>query len=139
MLGARLLAALLMTLGAAAAQAGPPPGQDRLSALLLSSAWCAFSYNQVSGASHSSRTEFFADGTWSSAGRGETYTSGYGGAVAGEHDAGLGGQWNVREGRLFMSSPPDSPALSPVDLTITRNSSGHPIIMADGTEYSQCQ
>lgn len=115
------------------------PGRDPVSHLLLSSAWCSFSYNQTSGASQSSRAQFSPDGTWSSASRGETYSSGYGGTVAGQHDAGLGGQWKVQEGRLFMSNPPDSPALSPVDLSITRNSSGHPIITADGTEYSPCE
>lgn len=115
------------------------PGQDQLAQLLLSSAWCSFSYNKVSGASHSSRAQFFPDGTWSASARGETYSSGPAGSVAGQHDSGGRGQWKVEQGRLFMSNPPEAPALAPVDLTVARNSSGYPILTADGTEYSQCR
>jgi hypothetical protein len=115
------------------------PGPDQLSQLLLSSAWCSFSYNKVSGASHSSRAQFFPDGTWSAGSRGETYSSGSGGSVAGQHDSDSRGQWKVQNGQLFMSNPPESPALAPVGITVTRNSNGYPIITADGTEYSQCR
>ena len=120
----------------------PVPGQvpgDQLSQLLLSSAWCSFSYNKVSGASHTSRAQFFPDGTWSGGSRGETYSSGSGGSVAGQHDAGSRGRWKVQNGQLFMSNPPEAPSLAPVTMKITRNSSGAPIITADGTEYSQCR
>nr|MBI3612443.1 hypothetical protein [Nitrospirota bacterium] len=124
-------------------QAGPQAPADshsaQLSQLLLSSAWCSFSYNQVSGASHSTRVQFSANGNWSSGSRGETYSSGPNGSVAGQHDAGTGGQWAVQQGQLFMSNPPETPALSPVNLTIKRNSNGYPILTADGTEYSQCR
>jgi hypothetical protein len=110
-----------------------------LSQLLLSSAWCSFSYNKVSGASHTSRAQFFPDGTWFSGSRGETYSSGSAGSVAGQHDAGSRGQWKVQNGQLFMSNPPESPALAPITMTVKRNSNGYPIITADGTEYSQCR
>ncbi len=125
------------------AQAGPQTSTDahsaQLSQLLLSSAWCSFTYNQISGASHSSRVQFSANGNWSAGSRGETYSSGPSGSVAGQHDDGTGGRWAVQQGQLFMSNPPDTPALSPVNLTIKRNSNGYPILTADGKEYSQCQ
>lgn len=124
-------------------QAGPQASADapsaQLSQLLLSSAWCSFTYNKVSGASHSTRVQFSGNGNWSSGSRGETYSSGPAGSVAGQHDDGAGGQWAVQQGQLFMSNPPETPALSPVNLTIKRNSNGYPILTADGKEYSQCR
>ncbi|MBM4134167.1 MAG: hypothetical protein FJ245_10395 [Nitrospira sp.] len=124
-------------------QAGPQAPTDapsaQLSQLLLSSAWCSFTYNKVSGASHSTRVQFSANGHWSAGSRGETYSSGPAGSVAGQHDDGAGGQWAVQQGQLFMSNPPDTPALTSVDLTIERNSNGYPILTADGKEYSQCR
>jgi len=121
-----------------AGRPSPKAGGDQLSQLLLSSAWCSFSYNKVSGASHQSRVQFFANGTWAAGSRGETYSSGAGGSVAGQHDSGAAGRWKVQNGRLFMSNP-ESTALAPVTMTVKRNSSGSPIITADGTEYSQCR
>lgn len=124
-------------------QAGPQAPADahsaQLSQLLLSSAWCSFTYNNVSGASHQTRVQFSANGHWSAGSRGETYSSGPNGSVAGQHDAGTGGQWAVQQGQLFMSNQPETPALPPVNLTITRNSNGYPILTADGTEYSSCR
>jgi len=113
-------------------------GSDQLSQLLLSSAWCSFTYNKVSGASHTSRVQFFQDGTWSRGARGETYSSGYGGIYAGQTNRGDGGQWQVKGGQLWMSNPPEAPQLTPLDLRVSRNSSGYPILHADGKEYSQC-
>lgn len=124
-------------------QAGPQAPADahsaKLSQLLLSSAWCSFTYNKVSGASNSTRVQFSANGNWSAGSRGETYSSGLAGSVAGQHDEGAGGQWAVQQGQLFMSNPPETPALSPVNLTIKQNSNGYPILTADGKEYSQCR
>jgi hypothetical protein len=114
-------------------------GSDQLSQLLLSSAWCSFTYNKVSGASHASRVQFFQDGTWSRGARGETYSSGYGGIYAGQTNTGNGGQWQVKGEQLWMSNPPEAPQLTPLNLQISRNSSGYPILHADGKEYSQCQ
>jgi len=127
--------------GAALSRDTAPPsaGNDQLSQLLRSSAWCSFTYNKVSGASHTSRVQFFRDGTWSRGARGETYSSGYGGTYAGQTNTGDGGQWQVRGGQLWMSNPPEAPQLAPLDLRISRNTNGHPILSADGKEYSQCQ
>lgn len=112
---------------------------DQLSQLLLSSAWCSFKYNQHTGTSNTTRYQFFSNGTYSNSGRGETYNSGRYGTVAGQHDSGGGGRWAVRDGLLYVSSPPERPDMQPAQVTVTRNSSGYPIINADGVEYSMCQ
>lgn len=111
---------------------------DRLTQLLLSSAWCSFSYNQVSGASQTSRVRFFADGSWARGARGETYSSGRHGTVSGQTDSQDGGNWQVRSGRLYLSHPPETPDLEPLDLRVSYNSNGFPILTVDGKEYSSC-
>ena len=112
---------------------------DQLTQLLLSSAWCKFKYNQISGTSSSIRYQFFSNGSYSNSGRSETYSSGRYGTVAGQYDSGGSGQWAVRNGQLFISNPPEQPNLQPMPVTVTRNSNGYPIINADGEEYSMCQ
>lgn len=112
-------------------------GSDQLSRLLLSSAWCSFRYNKVSGASSSTRVQFYANGTWSTGSRSETYSSGSAGTVAGQSDTSGNGQWQVRGGQLWMSDPGEP--LQPVPgFSVTQNSNGYPIINADGKEYSSC-
>ncbi|MDE3018157.1 MAG: hypothetical protein KGO52_03680 [Nitrospirota bacterium] len=133
------LAAATVSTVLAAPQAPADARSAQLPQLLLSSAWCSFSYNKNSGASHSTRVQFSPNGNWRAGSRGETYSSGPNGSVAGQHDDGTGGRWIVRQGQLFMSNPPDTPDLAPVGLTITHNSNGPPIITADGKEYSPCQ
>lgn len=122
-------------------QAQPTPraaGADQLSQLLLSSAWCSFRYNKVSGTSATEKYRFFANGTWSNGGRTETYNSGANGTVSGQYDASGGGRWEVRGGQLFLSTA-EEPTLQPVSgLSVTRNSNGYPIINADGKEFSSC-
>ncbi len=122
----------------------PPPGPTArpaagspLTQLLLSSAWCSFTYNKISGASSSTRFQFFRDGTWSTGGRSETYNSGAAGSVAGQYDSSNRGRWEVRNEQLFMSSP-ENPVLQLVQGSITRNSNGSPIITTGGREYSAC-
>lgn len=128
----------------AAAKRDAPPaapqgaGTDQLSQLLLSSAWCSFSYNKTTGASSSSRYQFFRNGTWGMGARGETYNSGPNGTVAGQSDSGGSGQWAVKNGTLWLSET--GGALQPVDgFSVTRNSNGSPIINADGREFSMCR
>jgi hypothetical protein len=134
------IAWLLLALAAflPAAQAAGKTG-DPLSKLLLSSAWCSFSYNQYTGTSHTTRYQFFRNGTYSNSARGETYNSGRNGTVAGQHDSGGAGRWAVRQGQLYLSAPPEQPSLQPVALKVTRNSNGYPILNADGVEYSACR
>lgn len=114
-------------------------GADPLEQLLLSSAWCSFKYNQHTGTSNTTRYQFFNNGTYSNSGRGETYNSGRYGTVAGQHDSGGGGRWAVRNGLLYVSSPPERPDLQPAKVSVTRNSSGYPILNAEGVEYSMCK
>ena len=125
---------------AAAVAPAPRPqaaGNDQLSRLLLSSAWCTFRFNKVSGASSSTRVQFYANGTWQTGSRSETYSSGSAGTVAGQSDTSGSGQWQVRGGQLWMSDPGEP--LQPVPgFAVTQNSNGYPIINADGKEYSSC-
>ena len=55
--------------------------------LLLSSAWCTFRYNKVTGYSNTTRLVFNRNGTYSKGGRGEGYSSGRGGSMASQHDS----------------------------------------------------
>lgn len=112
-------------------------GKDNLSKLLLSSAWCSFSYNQTTGYSHTKRVQFYQNGTWSSGSQGEGYSSGYGGNMASQHNSGGDGQWQVKGGQLYMSEA--GGYLEPVSMQVNYNSNGSPILKADGVEYSQCQ
>ena len=112
---------------------------DPLAQLLLSSAWCTLKYNQTTGASSTFRFQFFNNGAYSNSGRSETYNSGRNGAVAGQYDNGGRGQWAVRNGQLYVSSPPEQPDMQPMPVTVSRNSSGYPVINTEGVEYSMCK
>ncbi len=112
-------------------------GNDQLSRLLLSSNWCYLRY--ASGNTYTEKVHFNANGTWQNYSESDIYSNNaYAGTVA-QANSGRsgGGQWAVRNGQLFLSSP-EEPQLQPVPLTITRNSNGYPIINADGREYSMC-
>lgn len=50
---------------------------------------------------------------------------------------GASGRWTVQGGELSM--PEGDGPLEPVSTALKRNSSGYPIIVADGVEYSQCR
>ncbi|MBI3552555.1 MAG: hypothetical protein HY077_08545 [Elusimicrobia bacterium] len=112
-------------------------GKDQLSALLMSSPWCSFTYNQISGASHQERVVFRPGGVWGSGSRGESYSSGAYGSVAGQSDAEGGGRWQASGGRLLMSQ--GGGALEDTGLSVTRNSNGYPILKTGKKEYSQCR
>jgi hypothetical protein len=111
--------------------------KDQLTALLMSSPWCYFSYNQISGASHQERIVFGAGGLWSSGKRGETYSRGAGGTVAGQKDSRGGGRWLVSGGKLLMSEG-EAP-MQDTGLTVSRNSNGYPVLHSGKKEYSQCR
>lgn len=120
------------------AQAPKAAGNDQLSQLLMSSAWCWLKY--ASGNTYQERIVFSANGTWSSNKESEIYGSNqYAGTSAHSVGAsGAQGQWAVKGGQLYLSDPPETPQLVPVPLQITQNSNGAPIITADGKEYSRC-
>lgn len=113
-------------------------GNDQLSRLLLSSAWCSFRYNKVSGTSSTEKYRFFPNGSWNNGGRTETYNSGANGTVAGQYDSQGGGRWEVRGNQLYMSSS-ENPTLQLVEgFSVTQNSNGSPIINSGGKEFSMC-
>lgn len=105
--------------------------------LLLSSAWCSFKYNQVTGYSNTTRIRFNKNGTYSTGSRAEGTTSGKSGSYSSQKDAGGAGKWKVVKGELYISEGYGQ--LAPVRTVVKRNSNGYPIIVADGVEYSQCK
>lgn len=105
--------------------------------LLMSSAWCTFTYNKTTGYSHTKRVYFNANGTYGTGSRGEGYSSGSGGTLASQRNSAGSGLWRVERGELFMSE--GRGGLEPVGTRVKRNSSGYPVIVADGVEYSQCR
>ena len=121
--------------GAGGAVAATPQDQQ-LAQLLMRSAWCAFSYNQNTGTSSTERYVFRPDGTGSQGTGGETYSSGYGGTVAGQSQGGQAFRWRVQSGLLAVSL--DGVTWQPQQLQVTQNSSGYPIIRSGGREFSTC-
>jgi hypothetical protein len=105
--------------------------------LLVSSAWCTFTYNKTTGYSHTKRVQFNGNGSYGTGSRGEGYSSGSGGSMASQRNASGGGRWRVDKGELFMSQ--GAGGLAPVRTLVKRNNNGYPIIVADGVEYSQCR
>jgi hypothetical protein len=105
--------------------------------LLLSSPWCSFKYNQVTGYSNTTRVQFSKNGTYSTGGRAEGYSSGRDGTYASQSDSRGNGRWKVAKGELYMSEGAGEFGL--VNTVVKRNSNGYPIILADGAEYSQCR
>lgn len=121
--------------GAPAAKA-TPAGNDQLSRLLLSSNWCWLRYSN--GNSYTQKVHFSANGTWQDFSESDIYSNNAGTVAQATGNRANGGQWAVKGGQLLMSSP-ENPALTPMPLTITRNSNGSPILNADGREYSMCR
>lgn len=121
-------------------QAAAPGGgkdQDAQSReMLTSSAWCAFSYNQVSGASSTRRVVFRPDGVLLMNDGAESYSSGYGGIAAGQSSSSGALRWKLENQRLYVDS---GQGYEDLDLTATRNSNGYVILRADGREYSMCK
>lgn len=124
--------------GKAAKPAAAAQGGGKMSRLLLSSAWCSFSYNKVSGASSQSRAVFSPDGTWATYSQREGYSSGSGGTYSSQNNASDGGRWREDGGEISMSTS-ENPQLSPVEMRVSYNSNGSPIITADGVEYASCR
>ena len=116
----------------------PQRGNGELSEeILLSSAWCTFSYNKITSYSNSTKWVFNPDGTFSKGGRAEGYSSGGGGSMASQHDSRSGGRWKLVDGELYLSQGQGVP--QPVLSVLKRNNQGYPIIVANGVEYSQCK
>ncbi|PZR10467.1 MAG: hypothetical protein DI536_19680 [Archangium gephyra] len=112
-----------------------PARNDELSRLLLSSNWCWLRY--ANGNSYTQKVHFAPNGTWQDFSESDIYVSNPNVVAQATGNRSGGGQWQVKNGQLWLSSP-DSPQLQPVQLSVTRNSNGYPIINADGREYSMC-
>ena len=127
-----------------APRAAPGSAQDQqLRDLLLSSAWCSFSYSQTSGSTNTSRNVFLADGrllvnTNHEGGTVNQYGGGAtpNGSVYSQSQGGGSYRWQVQGGQLYLDG---GEGFQAVPLSIARNSNGYPIITADGKEYSQCR
>lgn len=104
--------------------------------LLLSSAWCSFSYNKVSGTAKTTRARFYANGTYAFGNQRESQSNGQYGSVYGQSGGGGGGRWQVKGGELYMGE--GGGPLEGVQTQLKRNSNGYPVIVADGVEYTQC-
>lgn len=111
---------------------------DAIKRVLLANDWCSFSYSGSGSYGHSSksRVHLSSDGTISRKSGSENYSSNQYGSMASQGNGGDDGRWQVREGVLYLSS--GNAPLQPVNLTITRNSNGAPILKADGVEYMRC-
>jgi len=118
---------------------------EAIKQVLLANDWCSFSYSGGGGGygstgsyghSSKSRVHLSPDGTISRRSGSDNHSSNQYGSMASQGDSGDGGRWQVRGGVLYLSSG-DAP-LQPVNLSITRNSNGSPILKADGVEYMRC-
>ena len=128
-------------------QAGPGPGpgqaqaqagQDgQISAFLMGNAWCGFTYNKTTGASRSERVVFHGNGMITQGTNAESYSSGYGGSVAGQSRGGNQGRWKVQNSMLLLSQ--DGMNWEPQQVQVTRNSNGSPILKSGGKEYMVCR
>lgn len=131
--------------GSKSAASGNSSNDKALSRLLLANDWCSFSYSGGGGGynssgsygrSSTSRVHFSSDGFVSRSSGSESSSSNQYGSVASQGNRGDGGRWKVNGGMLYLSSGTEP--MQPVNLTITRNSNGYPILKADGVEYMQC-
>jgi hypothetical protein len=105
--------------------------------VLTANAWCSFSYNKTSGASHTRRVVFQPDGMVVTTGGGETYSSGRNGTVSGQSSARQAARWKVYQHRVF-ADPLDGSGFQDLEVTATRNPNGYLILKSDGREYSMC-
>ena len=122
--------------GATAQHDSPQDAQSRQ--VLMSSAWCSFTYNKTSGTSTTRRAVFRADGILSIGGGAESYSSGRSGSYAGQSASNTNMRWLLQSQRLYVDAG-DGSGMQDVGLTATQNSNGSIILRADGREYAMCQ
>lgn len=107
---------------------------------LLANDWCSFSYSGSSsgsyGHSSTSRVHLSSNGMISRRSGSENYSSNSNGSMASQGNSGDSGRWEVRGGVLYLSD--GNTPMQPVNLSMTRNSNGSPILKAGGIEYMQC-
>jgi hypothetical protein len=108
--------------------------------MLMSSAWCAFSYkagmNNGNGVSNTSRVVFRPDGTLFMGTGSDSYYSGNAGSVAGQGKGQNVMRWKVQNLRLLVDG---GQGFQDIGLEAYKNSAGYPILKAQGKEYSMCK
>lgn len=124
--------------GPAAAGGNAQGAQDaQARQMLMSTAWCSFTYNKHSGTSTTRKVVFHPDGVMTINGGRETYSSGYAGTYAGQSNSSGAMQWKLDNLRLFVDQG-DGSGFQDIELKATRNSNGYTILHAGGLEYSMC-
>jgi hypothetical protein len=118
-----------------AAKRADGEGDPRLRQLLLSSAWCSFSYSQAGGTTHKSRVVLRPDGTLTRDSDSEMYSSGSAGTYFGASNNAQGARWRLQGQRLLIDS---GEGFQDVGLQVSQNSNGYPILNAAGVEYMMC-
>jgi hypothetical protein len=131
---ALVLATLLLAIG------GLSPAHAytdaEISQFLMSSPWCHFRYSSAGGSTTTRRGQFGNNGILTVRSGREVYSSGPGGTYSGGSQGGEQYYWRVQNGMLLLSQ--DGASWQPYRLDAYRNSSGHPILVVDGDEYSMC-
>jgi hypothetical protein len=106
--------------------------------ILMSSAWCSFTYNKISGTSTTRRVVLRPDGIMTVNGGAESYSSGAGGTYAGQSNNSSNMRWKYEGLRLYLDDGSGA-GFQDVGLTASRNSNGSIILMAAGREYAMCR
>ncbi len=125
--------------------AGNTDNDEAIKRFLLANDWCSFSFSGGGGGygssgsyghSSTSRVHLSPDGTISRRSGSENYSSNSNGSLASQGNSGDAGRWQVQGGVLYLSD--GNTPMQPVNLSMTRNSNGSPILKAGGVEYMQC-
>ena len=131
---------LFLWLAMASSSVGAQTGDQQdaqIRQVLTANAWCSFSYNKISGASHTRRVVFQSDGMVFTTGGGETYSSGRAGTVSSQSSSRQAARWKVYQQRVY-ADPMDGSGFQDLGVTASRNSNGYLILKSDGREYSMC-
>jgi hypothetical protein len=118
--------------------AGGNPQDAQYRQILMSSAWCSFTYNKVSGTSTTRRVVLRPDGVMTVNGAAESYSAGSGGTYAGQSNNSSVMRWKYEGLRLYLDDGSGA-GFQDVGLTVSRNSNGSIILMAAGREYAMCR
>ncbi|HYD98985.1 MAG TPA: hypothetical protein VEH84_06350 [Alphaproteobacteria bacterium] len=121
---------------AAAALPALAYSDGEIARFLQGTAWCAFSYNQTTGYSHSRRAVFGGDGRLSVATDAEGGSSGPAGSVYGQGRGGDVYAWQVRGGLLMLSE--DGQGWQSLELDARQTAGGGTILLVDGEEWAAC-
>lgn len=107
-----------------------------ISQFLMSSPWCHFRYSAAGGTTSTRRGQFGSNGVLTVRSGREVYSSGPGGTYVGGSQGGEQYYWRVQNAMLLLSQ--DGANWQSHRLDAYRNSSGYPILVVDGDEYSMC-